>query len=451
MIEESNPTNGKLYETSIQLNDIEFKNLVLKYSKLAQDPRDFGFLSHLKTYGIYHEALKEFLIAKHGKKPTQCDNLAFVLLLTYPENKIIEFTSVKDLKLAFNSLTAESDFDSVGFLVSDDFDYNSCVCNKHIINIHRFCNIYTGISINIGSDCNETYGLISKDNPNYKSTCKKIKEHKEKEREKAEGKPEGFYENERAMKKLEKEEEKLRKEEEKLRKEREKEIKIMEKEIKQLNKKCGANVYESNKCVICQINFIHNKQICCVRICSKCFKNEDKDKKYKLNNNLKNIKIDECLNCDKKSCFIKNDLCKECHKICKLNKCKMCPDKFLSELVSNDLYCPPCDENIIKCIDCKKVDVLKNSNIRCYKCDFNFINKITIKKCKHCDDEFGVNEQNKWMTHCEDCRKKGHYKKEEKKTISKFCQHCECLFIVSEEKKFRTFCDDCCKKGHHKK
>lgn len=413
-MEETKFNDKKIYETSIQLNDIDFKKLAIKNSKIAQNPRDVGFLSVLKSYEMYHEPLKEFFIKKYRKKPTQCDNLTFILLLTYPEKKIIEFTSVKDLKLAFNSLSAESDFDSVSFIIGDDLEDNTCICNKHIINIHRFCNTYTGISINIGSDCNETYGLISKDNPNYKSTCEKIKEHKEKEKEKVEGKPEGFYENERKIKKLKKEE---------------------EKEIKKLNKTCGANIYESNKCVICEKDFIHNKQICSIRICSKCSKNEDKDKKYKLNNTLKKYKKQECLNCDKKTYFINNDLCKECNTICKINKCKMCPEIFISELLSNDLYCPPCDENIIYCVDCKNVSVLKNKNIRCYKCTFKYINKIITKICEYCDDEFDVNENEKWKTTCSDCYKTN-------KIIQK-CNGCGELFNKMKNETWKKSCTSC--------
>ena len=119
-------SNGKkFYETSIQLNDTDFKKLVIKYSKIAQNPRDVGFLSVLKSYEMYHEPLKKFFVDKYGKKPIQCDNLAFVLLLTYSEKKIFEFTSVKDLKLAFNNPSAVSDFDSVGFIIGDDLEDNT--------------------------------------------------------------------------------------------------------------------------------------------------------------------------------------------------------------------------------------------------------------------------------------------------------------------------------------
>ena len=107
--------NHKITEdTNIQLNDIGFKNLVLKHSKIAQN-QGIGFLTTLKTYEMYHEPLKKFFIDKYGKSPTKCDNLTFILLLTYPEKKINEFTSVEDLKLAFNNSSAVSDFDSKGW------------------------------------------------------------------------------------------------------------------------------------------------------------------------------------------------------------------------------------------------------------------------------------------------------------------------------------------------
>jgi hypothetical protein len=308
------------------------------------------------------------------------------------------------------------------------------VCNERILYVHRFRNKYSNITINIGSSCNELYGLINKDDPKYKSNCKKIKEHAEHEKEKAEGKPEGFYENERAMKKLEKEEEKLRKE-------REKEMKKMEKEINRLNKTYRTKVYESRKCVFCEKCIIYNKLNFDIQICSNCSKNEQKKDKINTNKQIKIIKLEECLNCDKKGYNIKNELCKECHKICKLNNCEMCPERFISELISDDLYCPPCEENIIKCIDCKIVDVLQNKNMRCYKCDYKFICKITTKNCKSCKDDFDVDEKYKWRTFCNPCCKKKSYL--EKKTIIKKCERCNDDFDVDEKYKNNIFCKPC--------
>lgn len=428
----------KIYETSIQFNDVNFKKLTLKYSKIAQNPRDFGFLPVLKTYEMYHEPLKQFFIETYGKNPTQCDNLAFMLLLTYTEEKINQIRSPYDIKISFNDDddpdNSDSDFVSAGFHISQQKPKweNTCVCNERILYVHRFRNKYSNITINIGSSCNELYGLINKDDPKYKSNCKKIKEHAEHEKEKAEGKPEGFYENEKAMKKLEKEEEKLRKE-------REKEMKKMEKDINRLNKTYGTNVCVSRKCVLCEKCIIYNKLNFDIQICSNCSKNEQKKDKINTNKQIKIIKLEECLNCDKKGYNIKNELCKECHKICKLNNCEMCPERFISELISDDLYCPPCEENIIKCIDCKIVDVLQNKNMRCYKCDYKFICKITTKNCIHCDYEFDVNEENKWRIYCNACCKKNYHKK----NIIKKCECCDDDFDVDEKYKNNRFCKPC--------
>ena len=45
-MEETKFNDKKIYETSIQLNDIDFKKLAIKYSKIAQNPRDVGFYQY---------------------------------------------------------------------------------------------------------------------------------------------------------------------------------------------------------------------------------------------------------------------------------------------------------------------------------------------------------------------------------------------------------------------
>lgn len=87
----------KLDFTKIIL-DIEFKELVYKQSEIAQNPRSMFYLSKLSTFEIYHDELKEFFKIKYNKKPTQTDNLAFILLLTYPIYMIERFQTFKDLK-----------------------------------------------------------------------------------------------------------------------------------------------------------------------------------------------------------------------------------------------------------------------------------------------------------------------------------------------------------------
>ena len=137
--------NGKkFYETSIQLNDIDFKNFVIELSKIAQNSRDVASLSVLKTYEFYLDRFKKFFMRKYEKKPKKCDNLAFILLLTYPEYKIIEFKSVKDIKISFNDPIGDSDFESTGFHEGEDIREHTCVCNTNILYVHRFCNKYSG-------------------------------------------------------------------------------------------------------------------------------------------------------------------------------------------------------------------------------------------------------------------------------------------------------------------
>ena len=119
------------------------------------------YLSKQSTYESYHAELKKYFNKKYDKKPSQTDNLAFIILLTYPEKNINNLTSVKDLKLAFNNKEEDSDFKPFGFEVGE-YDEHTCICNEPICNVHRFQNIYSGMVINIGSVCNLSYGLAIK-------------------------------------------------------------------------------------------------------------------------------------------------------------------------------------------------------------------------------------------------------------------------------------------------
>jgi hypothetical protein len=63
----------------------DFKELVYEQMELAQNTHGMFYLSKLSTYDIFHEELKRFFIKHYDKIPNQCDNLSFVLLLTYPK------------------------------------------------------------------------------------------------------------------------------------------------------------------------------------------------------------------------------------------------------------------------------------------------------------------------------------------------------------------------------
>jgi hypothetical protein len=254
--------------TNIVLND-EFKCLVLQQIVTAQDSNSPFYLSNLTSYELYHDYLRAHFLRKYNKKPTQTDNLAFILLLTYPPQMVQTFKNFKDLKFAFNNITEDSDFESSGFQI-DETGTTTCICNEPIKNVHIFQNKYSGISVQLGSVCNDRYGLISKNDEKYKSTCKKIKEAKERKKEREEGLPEGYFKNERKKSKEQKEEEKIKKN--------------MEKDLNKLNKR--SKEYDINSCLFCEKKCIYklNLKLC---ICSECISEKIKEHKRSLCNRIK--------------------------------------------------------------------------------------------------------------------------------------------------------------------
>jgi hypothetical protein len=413
--------------TSIILDD-EMKELIIRVSRTAQDPNHQDFLSKQTSYEIFHIQLKNYMITKYGKKrkPIQTDNLAFVLALSYPEFMIRHFNSFADLKLAFNNIEEESDFKPFGY-ESGEWEH-TCICNEPLCSVYRFQNIHSGINFNIGSVCNKRYGLISKNDPNYKSNEIKLKEHKEKERERKEGLPEGFYERERQSKKQEKQEKKLKKLEEKLKK--------LEEKLNKLNKKEPGG-FKIKKCLSCDKECIH--KTCEIEICSICVPSKIKNKKPHLNNNIK--KNFECISCDCELniIYIKNNiqLCPICQQKWCLEKCKMCPEKFLKQKTVNDLYCLDCDEKLRQCIDCER-DILKPSE-RCYKCEYKVKNNLVSIICKYCNKEEDVKKgEEKWKKNCTDCYKK--------LVVTKKCIVTDCnnTIKVMPDEKWKTKCRNCC-------
>ena len=183
----------------------------------------------------------------------------------------------------------------------------------------------------------------------------------------------------------------------------------------------------SKKCYFCKSDTIF-KNTEKLLLCSKCCPSHQKQKKQRFINSIQNIrectkckhyfvnnkgifvklcdmcyKLKECVSCEKDFTG-QNDLCLECEKVYNMKKCQLCPFNFIVSHKSNDLYCDECDKNLIKCIDCKR-DMLKNSrnNTRCYTCGIRFVDKITVKSCEYCDDEFEVKENEKWKTCCSEC------------------------------------------------
>jgi hypothetical protein len=313
---------------------------------------------------------------------------------------------------------------------------STCICNERIKNIHQFRNIYSGITIQIGSICNERYGLISKNDPNYKSTCKKIQEAKERKREREEGLPEGHYENERKRIKEEKILEKERKE--------------LEKELKKLNKKTPD--FKIGSCIFCNKNCVYNAYNYKLCMCSLCIPEEDKNLKKQIKCKLmwsnigliQNTNIycmDECSNCEKE--FVSKDqteLCGLCIDFWKIKTCKYprCNVKICVDINEDDDYCPDCDEKITKCSDCPikiyKEEAVNHSG-RCKECHRRFLDKKILKYCEECEEEFEIYEKNKWMTYCRDCYKDN--------IVEQKCPMCQDTFKKLPHETWRKTCSTC--------
>jgi hypothetical protein len=432
-----------LDRTNIILND-DFKELLYKTIVFAQDYTSISYLSKLHSYEIYHNLLEKHFIKFYGKKPTQTDNLAFMLLLTYPKEHISRLRKIDDLKLAFNNRSEESDFISKGFTINQGFGEATCICNEDIMYVHIFQNIYSGISIQLGSVCNTRYGLINKNDPAYKSNCIKIKEYKEREKERNEGKPEGYYANEKNDRKREKEEIKLMKIEENITK---KNIKILNKEFKKLEKDSPGKFIKT-KCIYCKTEYIHNRDTCGPHICSKCCSNERKNMKAQINDKIvatvnkivATVRTDYCDYCELKHIFNdENELCKICREIVELKKCLICKEQFCIGKNTRDDYCSEeCKNKIITCIDCRidvYRDVARDQEGRCKICYHRFKNKLAVIECIYCRDNFEVPEKDKWRKSCSKCFKEN---------ITCYdCISCKKSFKKLPHEEWRKMCTNC--------
>jgi len=474
-------SQDNIYYTNIVL-DNEFKELIYKQIKYAQDEFHPHYLSNLTAYSCYHAPLEIYFKKKYNKSLTKPDKLAFLLLLTYPIHVVRTINSVRDIKLKFES--EQSDFqicgekiitkDNMNDYENDDFEgglVNTCICSKRIQNIYIIQNKYNNITVQVGCDCIEKNGLVSrKEIQIYKKKIEILREH---EKEKIENKPEGYYEklrqekkqNDEENKKLKYENKKL-KYENKLMLEEEKLRKNVEKhfvnELKRLNKEMRGT-YVSKKCYFCKSETIF-KNTEKILLCSKCCSQTQRQNKERINHIVKKIiyctkcklpfennipfntlcytchKLKECVNCEK-DFNGQSDLCPDCDKIYKMKKCQLCPFNFIVSHKNNDLYCDECDKNIIKCIDCKR-EMLKNStnNNRCNTCDYNFINKIIVKICKCCEGKFPVKENLKWKPLCPECCSKPD------NNISVECKNCGNSFERLKIVTWMNHCNNCYKK-----
>jgi hypothetical protein len=364
----------------------EIKQLVIDNIDLCQNVRSELFMSRLKSYTELHTPLINFYEMNKTIKPTMADKLCFVILLSYPKQMIEELNDISDIKLFSND---NSDFiykeEQTLNHEEDESEKYDCICSyEKLQKIHYVENKYSGITLQVGSECITKYSLISR------VEYKKFKETelllKEKRREIKENKPIGYYKEEKRIKKEQKEKNKL------------------EKEMEQKQKKINTGKFKI--CYACCINLVDIRidYLCICEHCKHTYNNEifcSQIKKYG--------RLNECENCSENFIDTKQInpyLCKCCKNEKKIVKCSMvgCSSELMVDISLNtDIYCDDCEKKIIKCIDCKKQSLQMNNNGRCYYCQTLYDNCLINKKCIRCNEDMLVKKLHLWKTYCNSC------------------------------------------------
>jgi len=444
----------KLDKISFELND-ELKEVIYKELKEAQDYTSPYNLSITTEYSYFHVRLDVYFKKKNIKnKPNKTDYLAWILLLTYPKDKIRSFENISDLNIHFtdkNSDKTDYEIIEVTEITHDDMNtINTCVCSQRIANVYKLKNKFSDVNIQLGCDCIERYGLVSKSEIN--ECKKKMKEIKERNKEIEEGKPIGYYkelrENEKLIKnqnKLEKEKLKQKKLDEKIKKQEEK-IRLNEENLMTIEDSNVKNILQSNcykKCLLCKKEGLYNKYNK-LTVCNKCVNSNNKNK-YKIINdsilkNKREYKEDSCLNCDKQFVYrykgIPICFCESCRKSYKKKKCNLCPNEYIDDINSLDILCNDCDEKSKKCLECDNKFISENVNeIRCHICQYRFSYKLTVINCNDCGEEVEIKENEKWRKFCSDCFKNN---------LTYFnCIKCDIPFKRLTSDTWRKSCSDC--------
>ncbi len=363
----------------------EIKQVVVENIDIVQNVNSELFITRLKSYTELHSPLIRFYKKYKKSKPTMADKLCFVILLSYPKRIIESLNDIHDIKLFSHDNT---DFIYKCELTlnreEDEHERHDCICSyEKLQNVHIVENKYSGICLQVGSECITKHNLIS--NEELKKFNETEKMLKEKRKEVKEGKPIGYYKEEKERKKAEKERKKAEKENEK---------KI--EKIKTGNFKM---------CYVCNINIvdIRKNELC---ICDKC-----KNKKYEeLCFQIRHYGINKCENCECNFIDIKCNmyyLCKVCKLKNKIIKCNisMCSTIMVVDINTNNISCEDCEKNIIKCVDCKNDFIKNDCEVRCRHCQFNYENKFVVKICVSCNEEMNVKTSEIWRTYCNDCYK----------------------------------------------
>jgi hypothetical protein len=379
MIEQINTS----YNVTFTLEEI--KPLAITYIPDAQNISNWDCLQKCRQYDIWHSPLIKFYEKNKKMKPTMADKLAFVILLSYPIHVITKLNDISDIKLFAH--------DNTDFIYKEELTLNKeeneserydCICSyQKLQNVHYVENKYSGITLQVGSECIKKYNLISQEElKKFKETEKLLNEKK---REIKEGKALGHYQVE-----------KQRKKEEKM-------ILQLEKENIQKQEKIKTGNFKI--CINCRINIVDIRRQC-LPICNKC-KNHN-DHKELTCNQIKEYGFNECQNCDNNFIDLRQDpyLCKVCKNENKIIKCPLCPELMVVDINTKiSIYCDDCEKKIIKCIDCKNKFIQNDSGTRtrCKSCQYNNNNKCINKICLSCNEEMVIKETELWRKYCKEC------------------------------------------------
>ena len=179
----------KIYKINIELKDI--KHLVLDLIDEAQNIRDENYLPRCYNYESWHIPLTNYYKKnKKSVKINMADKLAFVVLLSYPKKYIETLKKISDLKLYNKNEKDDPDSDFIYRGVVEEPGSN-CICSKCSIKVvHYVENKYSGIRLQVGSDCIQRSKLLTnkelQKSKDYEKQYKKKLDQQKKELERLE-------------------------------------------------------------------------------------------------------------------------------------------------------------------------------------------------------------------------------------------------------------------------
>ena len=141
----------------------EIKQLVIDNIEEAQNINNPWCLTKCKQYNQWHSPLIKFYEENKTTQPTMADKLCFVILLSYPKHIIESLNDISDIKLFSHDNT---DFIYIQELclnhVENETGSYDCICSyERLQNIHFVQNKYSGITLQVGSECITKHTLIS--------------------------------------------------------------------------------------------------------------------------------------------------------------------------------------------------------------------------------------------------------------------------------------------------